>query len=445
MGEYVEYQGQSQDVATIMENSSSNKTINTPPVGELEREIVVYIDQLCHWLEGNGWAGWDPYDVWETPFPMWARSGGDIPRRAISYMISKAEDISPNRVRKLFRAQKQVNAKAMGLFAASFLELEKIEGEPRLIEGEPAYEHCFRWLRSNCVEFNDGIGWGYPFDWQSRIFIPKNTPTVVNSAIIGDAYWLRYRYHDDDDALHVCEQICQLFLRGLNRSKKGKGGSFCFSYTPIDHFQVNNANLLGAEFLVRIGRETNREEWCQIGLDAANFSLDEIRGDGTLSYWSAEQSFNGPQQDTYHSGFEIRALDGIARATGLPEYRVACDRYFSTWRKDFFMPSGHPCRERAKQNVVEVHSLAESLLCSSQMLISGSFTHTDFIRQLTPLVQKSMPLLWSKSGQDTGYFAASVFLANGKKRDIPFVRWGEAWMLRGMTASLLAVSCLTEC
>ncbi|MEO5378943.1 MAG: hypothetical protein H7832_14350 [Magnetococcus sp. DMHC-6] len=435
---------QRQDVPPMMENSSLNQTFNTLSIEETKRELSFYIDQLYHWLEANGWEGWDPYDVWDTPFPMWARSGRDIPRRGISYLISKTNDRFPNLLRKLFGAHKQINAKAMGLFAASFLELEQLEGKPRLINGEPAYQPCFRWLDANRVAYNDGIGWGYPFDWQSRIFIPKKTPTVVNSAIIGDAYWHRYRYHNDASALHICEQICQFFVHGLNRSKKGKDGSFCFSYTPLDHFQVHNANLFGAEFLVRIGRETNREEWLQTGLDATRFSLNEIREDGTLNYWSNEQSFEGPQQDTYHSGFEIRALDGIAQATKRAPYREACDRYFACWRKDFFMPSGHPCFARANQKIVEVHSLAESLLCTSQMVGSGSIAPTDFLNQMTPLIQKSMPLLWSKSGPNAGYFASSVTLNNGKKMDIPFIRWGEAWMLRGLIASLSATNRLTS-
>ena len=240
-------------------------------------QLHFYLNQLFCWLENNGWVGWDPYDVYDNRIGMWMAKRENIVQRIANGLTSRANAFFPVPLRKVLRVKPRINAKAMGLFAAGFLQLEASENAPRLINGEPGYMPCFRWLDNHKVVRFGGCGWGYPFDWRSRILIPRNTPTVVNSAIIGDAYWLKYKYHGDREALSQCENICQFIVNGLNRSGHKDDGSFCFSYTPVDKFQVHNANLFGAEFLIRIGMETGRDDWVETGLAAANFSLSEIR------------------------------------------------------------------------------------------------------------------------------------------------------------------------
>ena len=397
-------------------------------------QLHFYLNQLFCWLENNGWAGWDPYDVYDNRIGMWMAKRENIAQRIVSGLTSRANDFFPLPLRKVLRVKPQINAKAMGLFAAGFLQLEASENAPRLINGEPGYMPCFRWLENHKVIRFGGCGWGYPFDWRSRILIPKNTPTVVNSAIIGDAYWLKYKYHGDREALSQCENICHFIVNGLNRSGHKHDGSFCFSYTPVDKFQVHNANLFGAEFLIRIGMETRRDDWVETGLSAANFSLSEIREDGTLNYWSNEQA-KGLQQDTYHSGFEIRALNSIACLTGIKEFRQAADKYFRTWLRDFFSKDGVPCFSRAQTDVIEVHSCAEALLCAAKMFEAGNFSRELFLKHVKGVLS-AVSKLWVKKAPDKGYFASKRYnqLGFNIKVDIPYIRWGQAWMFLALSA-----------
>lgn len=400
----------------------------------VEEHIYHYLTQLLNWLENNGWAGWDPYDIWDNRIGMWMAKRENIRQRIADGLTSRANEFLPVALRKVLKVKPQINAKAMGLFAAGFLQLEASEKAPRLINGEPGYVPCFRWLEKHKVVQFGGYGWGYPFDWRSRILIPRNTPTVVNSAIIGDAYWLKYKYHGDEEALFQCQNICQFIMSGLNRSGHKDDGSFCFSYTPVDSFQVHNANLFGAEFLIRIGLKTGHDDWVKTGLSAANFSLSEIREDSTLNYWSDEQAI-GLQQDTYHSGFEIRALDSIACLTGNKEFRQAADKYFRTWLKDFFSKEGAPCFIRGQTDVVEVHSCAEGLLCAAKMFESGDFSQELFLKHVKGVLSAAAKL-WVEKVSNKGYFVAKVQKRFGcnMKVDIPYIRWGQAWMFNALAA-----------
>lgn len=392
----------------------------------------LYLSQLSKWIESNGWAGWDPYDVYDNRIGMWTAKRENIVQRVGNALISRGNDFLPVSLRKVLRIKPKINAKAMGLFAAGFLCLEASKNDLCQINDEPGYEQCFRWLENHKNTQFGGCGWGYPFDWQTRVLIPRYTPTVVNSAIIGDAYWLKYKYHGDISALRQCENICQFITDALNRTGHKSDGSFCFSYTPVDKFQVHNANLFGAEFLIRIGLETGQGDWIETGLHAANFSLSEIREDGTLNYWSDEQA-ECLQQDTYHSGFEIRAMNGIACLTGDKKFRQAADKYFRTWLRDFFSKEGAPCFGRGQTDVIEVHSCAESLLCAVKMFESGNFPKELFLKHIKRVLSTAEKL-WVQEVLDKGYFTSKAYKRFGFdiKVDIPYIRWGQAWMFRSI-------------
>jgi len=401
-------------------------------ISQLE-QISFYLTQLKNWVENNGWAGWDPYDLWDNHFGMWMMKRENIMQRISRSLLSSVNEFYPIQLRKILRVKPNINPKAIGLFAASFLKLELFENVPIEIKGEPGYEPCFRWLDSHKVEQFGGNGWGYPFNWKSRVLIPKNTPTVVNSAIIGDAYWLKYKFHSDMAALSICENICDFIVSGLNRSGYKADGSFCFSYTPVDSFQVHNANLFGAEFLIRIGTEIGHDEWIRIGLAAAKFSLSEILVDGTLNYWSNDQA-HGLQQDTYHSGFEIRSLNSIALLTGEKKYKKAADKYFNTWLKDFFSKEYVPCFKRGQTNSLEIHSCTEALLCVTRMFESGNCSKEFFLKYVNGILY-AVQKLWVQETKDKGYFAAKAFKRFGFniKVNIPYIRWGESWMFNALS------------
>jgi hypothetical protein len=417
--------------------------ITTPASGRRSavREMLrFHTDRLVAWVERNGWAGWDPYDVWDHRIGLWASEHRTLPQRVAGALLGRIEERFPAGLRHAVGARRQVNAKAMGLFAAAFLDLERLEGAPRRFGPAPAGDACFDWLDANRVHCGGGVGWGYPFDWRSRVLIPRNTPTAVTSAFVGHAYWLRYLRQGDAAALARCEEICRFILGGLNRSDPEPDGSFCFSYTPVDRFQVHNANLLAAEFLVRIGRETGREDWLRTGVDAGRFALRELRPDGTLPYWSVAQS-RGLEQDLYHSGFEIRMLDGIARATARVEFRAAADRYFETWLGMFFAADGTPTFVSGRPDVVEVHSCAEALLCAAALAGRPGLPRAELPGHVSRSLEAAIRHLWVATDAGSGYFAWTSRRRYGRRvrTTIPLIRWGQAWMLRAMAAAALAL------
>jgi hypothetical protein len=95
--------------------------------------VLTSLKSLEKWIRENGFSGYDPYDIKGHPLILrLSRSGNNnyvaMVVREIMYELFY---MFPLRSRQLFRIKQAVNAKAMGLFAASYLDLYSIRQDDR--------------------------------------------------------------------------------------------------------------------------------------------------------------------------------------------------------------------------------------------------------------------------------------------------------------------------
>lgn len=386
-------------------------------------------ERLEAWIAANGFAGYDPYDLRGTSFyvrllrlPANASLPWKIVRRALYFL----EGNFPMAARRLLGVRKRVNAKGMGLFARAYLNLYALGGEER--HRAKALE-CLDWLEENVSSGYAGPCWGYPFDWEAELFIPAGTPSSVVSSVVGDAFWTAYQVLGDSRYLEVCEGICRFFLTDLNVDRM-EDGSWCFSYTPLDELHVHNASLFVAEFLARVGAAAGRPEFVEAGARAGAYALREQNPDGSLFYWGRVQNHYAPDHiDHYHSGFEIRALYGLWKATGGADFGEAARRYHGFYIDKLVEKRDGATAPRMNPRSfypVNVHSCAEAILLNASL--------PDF-----PDAEKVLPELceWVIARMQTpeGCFRYRIRLKGGRelREDIPYIRWGQGWMLLALS------------
>ncbi|MHB8055923.1 MAG: hypothetical protein ACYDH3_11820 [Candidatus Aminicenantales bacterium] len=399
--------------------------------GRLKEEVYGSVARLLHWLEKNGWKGYDPYDIKEAPIirnVLYAKN--PAVSRTFSRALSLILRLFPLSARKILGIEKRLNAKGMGLFASSFINLYRMSGKA---EDKARAEELLTWLSNHRSPGYPFPCWGYPFDWQSEILIPKGTPSAVVSSVVGDAFWKAYRVFGDPKYLNVCTGICRFFLNSLNVAMIDPD-TVCFSYTPVDRFRVHNANLFVAEFLMRIGKETGTAVFGEMGRKAANFALSEQNEDGSLLYWGrAGAASHAGRIDHYHSGFELRLLHRIARLTGESSFRDAARRYAGFYRNRLLEPAGSgyiPKMRPRRVYPVDIHSCAEALLVQAE----AGVLFPDSERLLDGLLLWILPRMRLKKGS----FAFSLQKIGPLiwKQRIPFIRWGQAWMLYALSEVL---------
>lgn len=406
-------------------------------VRQLSEQVEQAAVRLDRWFDSNGWAGWDPFDVRENA--LYQRSTSGKLGRAPAYIVRRAETYAPVALRRALGIRRRIYPKGMGLAVAAYADLFAATGH----EGYLAKaKQCAEWLENNTSDGFAGACWGYPFDWQSRILIPRGIPSSVVSAVVGDGFWRLYRVTGDERYLRVCQDITKFFLAHLRRTFQSDD-AICFSYTPLDDFQVHNANLFVAEFLTRVGKETGDENLVEQGVRAGRFALREQNQDGALFYWGKAQESRyspggKPWIDHYHSGFEIRLLYGLWQNTRDSSFRKAYQAYYDFYRTTLYLEGGVPKYTPDSHYPVDIHSCAEAILCNATLLPEQA--------EALPLLQEVVPWTLENMEYQPGRYAYWLVQKRSKiiRVSIPFIRWGQSWMLRALSQALLQLAAIKQ-
>ena len=396
---------------------SNISTIASPPAAATENvgaarriDINAPLQQLRAYIESQNFAGYDPYDGLNSPLLRWASLGLKYPRIAAIQAMKR----SPINLRPWLFVPKGHNPKGLGLFLGGYAKIYKATGDETAL---PRVDELLALLRQTRSSNCSGNGWGYNFDWQSRaFFVPKHTPTVVNSSFIGHALLDTYEYCGRTDALDMALPIREFILRDLNRTWEGK--EFCLSYTPIDSIAVHNANLLGASLLIRLDQIDPHDEAREAALACLRYSMRYQHDDG--SWWYAEPEYQH-WIDSFHTGFNLQSIQYFLDAGMANQYQENFERGVAYYADHFFLADGAPKYYHNKQYPLDIHSYAQAIVFFCRQ--NGRFDE---------LVDRIIDnLLTTMRDSRRGYF---YFQRNATQTNtIPYIRWGQAWSFHALT------------
>ncbi len=377
------------------------------------------IKKLYNWILNNGWEGYDPYDV--ADYIIQTEKKGIQLTEQDKAAFNNLNELDPASIRNQLNIKKKINAKAMGL-------LLKANCTQYLITNKVEYlweaKKIANWLICNKSKLYNYFCWGYPFDWQSKVFIPIDTPSSVVTSVVGDGFFSLYSITKDNEYLEVIRSICEFFVNELNIDKIDED-KICFSYTPIDDFHVHNANLFVAEFLARVGALIDNEEYLNLSIRAVNYALSEQNQDGSIFYWGKIQNYSNPNAlDSYHSGFEIRCLYGVYCITGIEYIKEGYEKYLNYYLDNYINDDGKVYRFPKFRNTstVNIHGVAEAVLMLSTLLPEYQKLYDTLVKIVEWAVKTFQ--------HGEGWFGYSIL--NNHKVMFPYLRWGEAWILRAL-------------
>jgi len=240
------------------------------------RRATEHLHRLRGYVETADYAGYDPYDALNSPLLKWISSPSKWMRIACTQLLRRC----PVNLRAILGIKKGHNPKAIGLFLWGYARLYAMEGKPEYLE---KIAYLLDLLEASRSKGWSGNGWGYNFDWQNtKMWTPRYTPTIVNTAFIGHALLDAYDLAGTERALEMAMTTRDFICNDLTRLEEED--RICFSYTPLDKTYVHNANLLGASLLIRlhrIGRDSDLEK---LALASLSYSLHHQRKDGAWYY-----------------------------------------------------------------------------------------------------------------------------------------------------------------
>jgi len=382
--------------------------------------VAACLDSLMAYIEGEDYAGYDPYDALNSPLIARLGARSKWVRIGATHLVRR----SPINLRPLLGIRKGHNPKGIGLFLWGYAKLYALTKEPRFLERVDYLLDMLERLRSQGYS---GNAWGYNFDWQSWTFLrPAGTPTIVNTSFIGHALLDCYELTGRRRALDMAISIKDFILGDLHRTCLN--GTFCFSYTPVDTEAVHNANLLGVSILARLTRHCDDDRLKPAVAASLDYSMGCQREDGSWFYAETDlQSWI----DSFHTGFNLQAIRYILDAGLAPEHRAAYRKGVEYYAKNFFLADGTPKYYHDRTYPIDIHCPAQALSFFAGM--------GEPYKELTERILAWMlSHLFSPRGYV--YFQKTRYFTNR----IPYMRWSQAWAFHGLTEYLLAASSTTR-
>ncbi len=384
-------------------------------------QVDAQLAKLIAFCDSRDYAGYDPYDALNSPLVRALTLGTKWGRIAWTQLFRRL----PINLRPLFLVPAGHNPKGIGLFLWGYAKLfascqnSQVPKLSRHSETSGTTEERIGYLISLLEGLRStgyaGNCWGYNFDWQSRAaFVPKWTPTIVNSAFIGHALLDTFEHTGNQSALDLAAPIGDFILNDLNR--KQEGDTFCFSYTPIDDNYVHNANLLGASLLLRLSRVANDQSLRDPASAALAYSLKHQHDDG--SWYYAETEFQ-KWIDSFHTGFNLQALRYFLKA-GYEDHQDAYNRGRDYYAKHFFLADGTPKYYHDRTYPIDIHAPTQAIA-----FFSGEGN------KYQALTDRVLGWMMANMWDDRGffYFRKTPRCTNR----IPYMRWSQAWAFHALT------------
>ncbi|MGD1083248.1 MAG: hypothetical protein ABSA47_00700 [Verrucomicrobiota bacterium] len=385
---------------------------------------------FLRWLDRQGCASHDPYDVWGTRYGLFARrlyyrkSWLGLPLIA---PVLALEIVCPGARSWLARKERFATADAQLLLA--FLNLHHLAGDNAYLDkaldlGKDLLSYSIPGYHGHC--------WGYPFDWQhGRGMWKENTPFITATPYCFEAFLGLFDATGDPVFRDIPASIARFVHQDL-RDTPTSPDAAAGSYSPTDNSRVVNASAYRAMVLFEAAARFANDDYRRAAQKNLNFILQSQRADGAWLYTMDEDS--KPFVDHFHTCFVLKNLFKLNRRLQSAAVAASIARGFRYYRENLFRPNGLPkqfaIQPRAQIVRLEMYDFAEAITLGALL--------RDAIPEAFAMAQRLASVLCRQYQLPDGHFVTRVY-RGGWKHTLPFLRWPQAQIFYALT-NLLAAS-----
>jgi hypothetical protein len=385
--------------------------------------IRAAIGRFVAWLDCYGETSYDHQSYFAGP--LGRRAKALYYRRrllgtlAVSPMVL-SEAFLPSARRLFWRRQRFPIADAH--YAMGFAGLSRTLGE------QVYYSRAVYFLdvlsKNRCTGY-ERYGWGYPFDWETRIgTVTRETPLITTQPYVYEAFRAVYEVDKSEHWRQIMRSIAEHALLDYRDFMTSPRAASC-AYTPRpdDLGGVVNAGAYRAALLVTAGVEFGEAKYHEAGLRNMNFVLDSQNANGSWYY-----STDGQRDfvDHFHTCFVLKALAKIEAIEDDARCTEGIERGVRYYIRNLFDTEGLPKPfARAPRMTLyrsELYDYAECLNLAT--LLRGRSPELDAIR--TRVLEDTLDR-WQKPD---GSFRSRRLLFGWD--NVPMHRWAQAQMFRSL-------------
>lgn len=372
-------------------------------------ETAVYepLRRLQQWVEQANWTAYDTFDGLSSPYAPFFTFGSGFLKQVWQQGVRRF----PLNLRPLLGIKPSMSTKGMGFFAQGYLRLYQTYGEAAHLDKA---RFCLQWLRDNrCPQFR-GNAWGNHFPYQSRGgAIPKGTPTIVWTGLIGHAFLDVYDVTKEDDHLAAAKRACDFIVEELGWFEAD--GGRCLRYYPHEEHQIHNSNIIGASLLARVNALVPDSRYSELAHAAVDFTVSHQTAEGAW-YYGVESKYRWV--DSFHTGYVLEALDIFNRYSGESKYAAALEKGYRYFVETFFEEDGTPRYYDYKKRPLDIQCASQGI----QTLINLRRLHPQSVALASTVAQWTIANMQDPTGYF--YYRKYPFMTN----KTPTLHWGQATM-----------------
>jgi hypothetical protein len=387
----------------------------SPPPG-----LVDAVQALRTWIESRQFEGYEPFDLLNSPYlaGAWARKA--LPGIVL---IQTGKRFAGQRLRRLLKVPSSRNPKALGLCLSAYCDLAR--------SGCDVSAQAI-WLKNELIRLRSPheseFCWGYDWDFVSLRGprLPAFSPNCVASYFCATAMLEMSEVFGDPEARAIGESVARFMASRLQRSFESED-EVCFSYTPGDKTLIYNSSALVGILLARVGKLLGNANYLSLARKAMAFLKN---GQLETGGWYYGQLRRQRWIDGFHTSYNVCALLVYQRITGDSTFESAMLRGHRYYQSTFFTDNGAPWYFHNRLFPIDIHA------CSQAILHFVTFSGID----PEALERARMTFDWTvrnMAAPDGSFYYQRRRLWTNRT---PYMRWGQAWMFRGLARLLVANS-----
>ena len=388
--------------------------------------IEASIRTFLVWLERNGTAGYDPYDLWSSRYGTRARRlyyrYGNVAAPVVAPLVL-ADRLVPSAAR--VGISKCRYATSHGHLILGFLDLylgEFAASKDWLDRAKQLAEE----LDELKIRGYSGDCWGYPFDWENRRGLwPKNTPLITVTPYCFEALVALYEASAVAIYKERARSILQFTLADLNNTETSSG-AVASSYSSLDRSLVINASAYRAFVLIRGGEMFDRFDAIELGNRLVDFVLESQQPDGSWPY--ALEKSGDDFVDHFHTCFVLKNLTKVFQLNSDNRIWRAIENGYAFYREKLFDKHSLPIPFAVGGNRLlrySMYDFAEAIILGVLLrdLVPGAFERS---LQIAVETAKRFQL-------PDGHFVTSIGRM-GLRDKLAFIRWPQAQMFHAFAS-----------
>lgn len=371
---------------------------------------------VAKWVEDHNYKAYDPGDG-DLSFLRNLTFNTHFLRRALTAVVLRV----PFNIRPWIGISPHTSTKGMGYMGWGYVKMYKLTGEE---EFRRRAEHCFGWLIANRSHGQKYLCWGNHFTFSTRAgTIPRYTPTIVWSSLIGFAFLEAYEVLKKQEYLDVVVSTAK-WVKTLPRERTDRGT--CLSYVPFKQSSIHNSNLLGGALLARVAAYTKDSESLELAREAMLYSCARQNDDGAWYYGDADHYH---WIDNFHTGYNLDCLKRYLTSTGNREFESNQRRGFQYLKENFFEPDGLPKYYHDRRGPVDIQ-------CAAQAIDTLSYFSAEDPESLALASKVARWTIDNMQASDGHFYYRDL---GWKKIKVPMFHWAQGTMFKALAHLISAL------